>query len=132
MSIGVSRLLGLAFLWPLNDMSLAIPTVISVFTFIDVHNCESSVICAHPLLHGVAIGNVALGMLLQMTMITGMEADTRPSTAEAIMEMGRATTTLGEQQQLQLLEGVQLHQLLLLAKLCSTQLALVSLAVLNC
>ena len=79
MSIGVSRLLGLAFLWPLNDMSLAISTVISVFTFIDVHNCESSVICAHPLLHGVGIGNVALGMLLQMTMITGMEADTRPS-----------------------------------------------------
>ena len=56
-------------------------------------------------------------MALQMTTTMGMEVDTRSSTAEAIMEMGRATTTLGEQQQLQLLEEVQLHQLLHLAKL---------------
>ena len=48
------------------------------------------------------------------------------------MEMGRATTTLGEQLQLLLLEGVQLHQLLHLARLCSTQLALTSLALPNC
>ena len=52
-----------------------------------------------------------------MTMTMDMELGTRPSTAEAILEMGRATTALGEQQLLQLLEGVQLHQLLHLAKL---------------
>lgn len=60
-------------------------------------------------------------MVLQMTTTMGMEVGTGLSTAEAITEMGRATTTLGEQLQLLLLlEGVQLHQLLHLAKLCST------------
>lgn len=55
-----------------------------------------------------------------MTMTMGMEAGTRLSIAEAIMEMGRANTNLGEQlrQALLLLAGVQLLQLLHLAKLC--------------
>ena len=60
-------------------------------------------------------------MALQMTTIMGMEIGTRSSIVEAITEMGRASTTLEEQLQLALLllEGVQLHQLLHLAKLCS-------------
>ena len=51
-------------------------------------------------------------MALQMTTTMGMEVDTRSSTAEATMEMGRATTTLGEQQQLQLLHLAKLHNAL--------------------
>lgn len=57
-------------------------------------------------------------MALQMTMTMGMEDATRLSTVEAITETGMASTTLEEHLQLLLLlEGVQLHQLLLLAKL---------------
>ena len=67
-----------------------------------------------------------------MTTTMDMEVGTTLSTVEAIMEMTRATTTLGEQLQLLLLEGVQLHQLLHLAKLCSTQLASISLTLPNC
>ena len=75
----------------------------------------------HPslaLLRGVVIQHVT-GMALQMTMIMGMEEGTGLSTAEAITEMGRATTTLGEQLQQALLlrAEVQLLQLLHLAKL---------------
>lgn len=54
-----------------------------------------------------------------MTMTMGMEDATRLSTVEAITEMGTAITALEEQlQHLLLLEGVQLHQPLLLAKPC--------------
>lgn len=56
-------------------------------------------------------------MALQMTMTMGMEDATRLSTVEATTETAMASTTLEEQLQLLRLEGVQLHQLLLLAKL---------------